>query len=100
MFSVNTIVKVCVNIYATKGYIVVTRGEKIYGFIEAYCKIPEGTKVGLPIKLMKLQKQFITDVYNNPHGNGNAYLSVARRNGKSALFAAVVLVHVVGPEAT
>ena len=32
-----------------------TRGEKIVAFIEAYCKIPEGAKVGQPIKF---QKQF------------------------------------------
>ena len=77
-----------------------TRGEKIVAFIEAYCKIPEGTQVGQPIKLMKFQKQFILDVYDNPHGTSHAYLSVARKKGKSALIAAVVLAHIVGPEAT
>jgi phage terminase large subunit-like protein len=76
-----------------------TRGEKIVAFIEAYCKIPEGAQVGQPMKLMKFQKQFILDVYDNPHGTSRAYLSVARKNGKSALIAAVVLAHVVGPEA-
>ena len=48
---------------------------------------------------MKFQKQFILDVYDNPHGTSRAYLSVARKNGKSALIAAVVLAHLVGPEA-
>ena len=76
-----------------------TRGEKIVAFIEAYCKIPEGAHVGQPIKLMKFQKQFILGVYDNPHGTSRAYLSVARKNGKSALIAAVVLAHLVGPEA-
>ena len=76
-----------------------TRGEKVCAFIEAYCKIPEGAQVGQPIKLMKFQKQFILDVYDNPHGTSRAYLSVARKNGKSALIAAVVLAHLVGPEA-
>lgn len=51
------------------------------------------------MKLMKCQKQFILDFYNNRHGTSRAYLSVARKNGKSALIAAVVLAHVVGPEA-
>jgi len=88
-----------VNDYATKGEISVSRGEKVCAFIEAYCKIQEGGQVGQPLKLMKLQKQFILDVYDNPHGTSRAYLSVARKNGKSALIAAVVLAHLVGPEA-
>ena len=75
-----------------------TLGTKIVAFIEAYCKIPEGVQVGQPIKLMKFQKQFILDVYNNLHGTSRSYLSVARKNGKSALIATVVLAHLVGPE--
>ena len=75
------------------------RGEKVCAFIEAYCKIPEGAQVGQPIKLMKFQQQFILDVYDNPHGTSRAYLSVARKNGKSAFIAAVALAHLVGPEA-
>ena len=66
-----------------------TRGEKIIVFIEAYCKIPEGAHVGQPIKLMKFQKQFILDVYDKPHGTSRALLSFARKNGKSAVIAAV-----------
>ena len=80
-----------VNDYATKGDIVMTRGEKICAFIEAYCKIPEGAHVSQPIKLMKFQKHFILDICDNPHGASRAYLSVARENGKSAVIAAVVL---------
>ena len=76
-----------------------THGEKVCAFIEQYCKIPEGAKVVQPIKLMKVQKQFILDIYDNPHGASPAYLSVARKNGKSALIAAVALAHLVGPEA-
>ena len=48
---------------------------------------------------MKFQQQFILDVYDNPHGTSRAYLSVARKNGKSAFIAAVALAHLVGPEA-
>ena len=76
-----------------------TRGDKVVAFIEAYCLIPEGAQVGQPIKLMKFQKQFILDVHDNPHGTSRAYLSVARKNGKSALIAAVVLSYIVGLEA-
>ena len=76
-----------------------TRGEKICAFIEYYCLIPEGAQVGQPIKLMKFQRKFILDVFDNPHGTSRAYLSVARKNGKSALIAAILLAHLVGPEA-
>ena len=76
-----------------------TRGQKICTFIEHYCLIPEGAQVGQPIKLMKFQRKFILDVFDNPHGTSRAYLSVARKNGKSALIAAILLAHLVGPEA-
>ena len=88
-----------VNTYATEGDISMTRGQKICAFIEHYCLIPEGAQVGQPIKLMKFQRKFILDVFDNPHGTSRAYLSVARKNGKSALIAAILLAHLVGPEA-
>jgi len=67
------------------------RGEKVCAFIEAYCKIPEGAHVAQPIKLMKFQKQFILDVYDNPHRTTILLLCFARKNGKSVLIAADVL---------
>ena len=48
---------------------------------------------------MKFQKQFIVDVYHDPHRTSRANLNVARKNGKSALITAVVLAHIVGPAA-
>ncbi len=51
------------------------------------------------MKLLPFQKKFILDVYDNPSGTSRAYLSVARKNGKSALIAAILLAHIVGPEA-
>ena len=88
-----------VNTYATEGDISMTLGQKICGFIDAYCLIPEGAQVGQPIKLMKFQRKFILDAFDNPHGTSRAYLSVARKNGKSALIAAILLAHLVWPEA-
>lgn len=76
-----------------------TRGEKVCAFIERYCLIPEGSQVGKPIQLMDFQRKFILEVYDNPAGTSRAYLSVARKNGKSALIAAIMLAHLVGPEA-
>jgi phage terminase large subunit-like protein len=76
-----------------------TRGEKVCQFIEAFCPVPEGKLVGQPLKLMKFQREFILDIYDNPKGTSRAYLSVGRKNGKSALIAATILAHTVGPEA-
>ena len=76
-----------------------SRGELICEFIEKYCVIPEGAQVGQPMQLMTFQRKFILDVFDNPKGTSRAYLSVGRKNGKSALIAAIVLAHLVGPEA-
>lgn len=76
-----------------------TNGERVIGFIEKYCLVPEGKDVGKPIKLADFQKKFILDVYDNPEGTNTAYLSIARKNGKTALIAGLVLAHVVGPMA-
>lgn len=77
----------------------VSRAEKVIRFIEAFCIVPEGAKVGTPIKLVPFQKKFIKAIYDNKHGTTKAYLSIARKNGKTALIAALVLAHLVGPEA-
>ena len=76
-----------------------TRGEMVIAFIEYYCRVPEGMKVGEQIKLEKFQKEFILDLYDNPKGTRRAYLSLARKNGKTALISAITLAHLVGPEA-
>lgn len=76
-----------------------TRGERMIAFIETYCKVPEGNLVGKPLVLMPFQRKFILDVYDNPFRTSRAYLSIGRKNGKTALIAALVLGHLVGPEA-
>lgn len=76
-----------------------TRGERVIAFIEKYCKAPEGAHVGQPIVLEDFQKKFILDVYDNPHGTHTAILSIARKNGKTALIAGILLAHLIGPEA-
>lgn len=75
------------------------RSTKIIKFIQKHCKVPEGALVGQPIKLAPFQKNFIKDVYDNPHTTTDAFLSIARKNAKSATIACLVLVHLVGPEA-
>jgi phage terminase large subunit-like protein len=75
------------------------RGEKVVAFIERFCLVPEGKLVGKPIRLEPFQRDFILAVYDNPVGTRRAYLSIARKNGKSALIACLILAHLVGPEA-
>jgi phage terminase large subunit-like protein len=76
-----------------------TRGEKVCAFIEKYCHSPEGDHIGKPMKLEPFQRRFILEIYDNPYGTHSAYLSIARKNGKTALIAAILLAHLAGPEA-
>ena len=76
-----------------------TRAEKVIAFIEKYCVTPEGKDVGKPLVLADFQKRFIKDIYDNPHKTRRAIMTIARKNGKSALIAALLLCHVCGSEA-
>lgn len=76
-----------------------TRGERVAAFIEKYCCVPSGDWVGKPMRLLDFQRRFLCEVYDNPYGTRRAYLSIARKNGKTGLIAGIVLAHVAGPEA-
>lgn len=82
-----------------KPYEEMTRGERVIAFIELFCLVPEGKSVGKPIILDEFQKKFILAVYDSDTHVALAILSIARKNGKTALIAAIILVHLVGPEA-
>jgi phage terminase large subunit-like protein len=71
--------------------------DKVIAFIERYCLIPEGSLVGQPMKLAPFQKKFIKAIYEP--GVRRGYLSIARKNGKSGLVAAILLAHIDGPVA-
>jgi phage terminase large subunit-like protein len=65
--------------------------------------VPSGEGSGAKFELRPFQKRFIREIYQ-PRTNGKrsvrrAILSVARKNGKTALIAGLVLVHLIGPEA-
>ncbi|MBO9194338.1 terminase large subunit [Rhizobium sp. 16-449-1b] len=76
-----------------------TRGERVCRFIEEYLVVPEGELVGQPIRLLSFQEAFILSTYDNPAGTARAYLSIARKNSKTATIACLLLAHIVGPEA-
>jgi phage terminase large subunit-like protein len=76
-----------------------TRGQTVINWIEEYCRIPEGRGVGELVKLRTWQKKDIKKIYDNPNGTRRAILSFGRKNGKTALSAFLLLVHLCGPEA-
>lgn len=76
-----------------------TRGQKVCRFIETHLRVPEGDLVGQPMRLAEFQRRFICEVYDNPAGTSRAYLSMARKNAKTATIAAMALAHIDGPEA-
>jgi len=76
-----------------------TRAERVLRFCERYILVPEGSMVGKPIKFLPYQEAFIYSIYDNPHGTRRAYNSIARKNGKTATIACLLLAHLVGTEA-
>jgi phage terminase large subunit-like protein len=79
------------------------RADRVIAFIECLT-IPSGVGAGSPFKLREWQRAFLRDVYEPCDEFGrrmvrDAVLSMGRKNGKTALIAALVLVHSVGPEA-
>jgi len=76
-----------------------TRGERVCNFIERYCIVPEADLIGQPIRLEPFQREFILACYDNPAGTRRGYLSIARKNAKTATIACILLAHVAGPEA-
>jgi phage terminase large subunit-like protein len=79
------------------------RSDRIFQFIERL-KVPSGIGQGTPMKLREWQKDLIRGTYDPTDERGlrrirRALWSVARKNGKSALAASLLLVHLVGPEA-
>jgi phage terminase large subunit-like protein len=75
-----------------------TDGDKVVDFIEAYCIVPEGDLRGQKVKLLDFQQRFIREIYDNPARTSRAYLSIARKNAKTATIAMILLAHLVGPK--
>ena len=79
------------------------RARRVIDFIEKL-KITIGDDAGKPFRLRDWQKKFIRDVYSRVCQNGHritrrAVLSIARKNGKTEIAAALILAHLIGPEA-
>ena len=74
-----------------------SRGQRNARWIEDHCLIPEGKLVGKPFKLSKQQKKWLRQIYDTP--TRRFILSMARKQGKTAFAACLLLLHLVGPEA-
>ena len=61
--------------------------------------VPEGKDAGKQVKLRGWQKKALRQIYDNPHGTRQAIISMPRKNGKTALIAFLLLLHLCGPEA-
>lgn len=75
------------------------RSERNIRWIEKNCRIPEGKDVGKEVVLREWQRKELRKIYDNPHGTRRALISFGRKNGKTALVAFLLLLHLVGPEA-
>jgi phage terminase large subunit-like protein len=74
-----------------------TRGERNAAWIETYCVVPEGKDRGKHVRLRDWQVNELRNIYDTP--TRTAILSFGRKNGKTALIAFIVLLHLCGPEA-
>ncbi len=80
-----------------------SRSDAVIEFIEKLT-LPSGVGAGGKFKLRDWQKRFIREVYDPQRPDGRrlvrrAILSMARKNGKTMLIAALVLCSICGPEA-
>lgn len=71
-------------------------GEYVIKWIQDYCHVPDGAGVGQKVLLREWQKTEIRKIYDNPHGTRRAIISFGRKNGKTALAAFLLLVHLIG----
>jgi phage terminase large subunit-like protein len=74
-----------------------TRAQRNIDWVSQYCRVPEGRDVGKPVVLRQWQKDILVKIYNTP--TRRAIVTFGRKNGKTALSAFLLLLHLCGPEA-
>ncbi|MCR4267089.1 terminase large subunit [Nitratireductor sp. ZSWI3] len=79
-----------------------SRAGRVIAFIESL-KITAGVHAGKPFKLRQWQREIIEAIYATGEDGRRtirqALITIPRKNGKTALAAALALAHLVGPEA-
>jgi len=74
-----------------------SRGCRNIGWIQDNCLVPDGRLVGQQVVLLPFQRKSIRGTYNSP--TRRSIMSFGRKNGKTALSAMLLLLHLYGPEA-
>ncbi|WP_458096235.1 terminase large subunit [Roseomonas sp. WA12] len=86
----------------TPEYLGATRAERMINWIEGL-KITSGAHAGKPFLLRDWQRTIIEDIYRTDDTGRRvvrqALITMGRKNGKTALAAALALAHLCGPEA-
>jgi phage terminase large subunit-like protein len=84
---------------ARKVRVVESRGDRAIRWIETCIRIPEGESFDRPLRLREWQKDDIRKIYDNPYGTRRAIVTFGKKNGKTAIAACLLLLHLCGPEA-
>ena len=74
------------------------RAEDNIEWCERYLFLPEGKHVGEPLKMAEFMREDFRAIYGNVHTTRRAIISRGRKNAKSVECAAIVLLHLCGPE--
>ena len=74
-----------------------TKGELVCQFIETYCKVPEGSRVGERVQLLPFQKSIILGIYDSEPPVRRVIISMGRKGAKTALSAMLLLANIAGP---
>jgi phage terminase large subunit-like protein len=70
---------------------------EVVEWIQDALHVPEGALRGTPVELAEWQQRAIGKIYDNEVPTRRAFLSVGRKNGKTAMAAFLLLTHLVGP---
>jgi phage terminase large subunit-like protein len=76
-----------------------TDGEAVISFIERYCRVPEGTKVGERVELLPFQREIILGIFDGEPRPRRVIVSMGRKGAKTALTSMLLLAAVAGPAA-
>lgn len=74
------------------------RAQRNIDWCEKYLFLPEGKHVGEPLVMADFMQDDFRAIYGNQHGTRRAIVSRGRKNAKSVECAAIVLLHLCGPE--
>jgi len=66
-------------------------GERVCWWIERFVVTPEGARVGEPMRLDLFEEAFVLSLFDGKVRPRRAILSIARKNGKTGLIAALLL---------